>query len=72
MFRGEAGAAFADRCRHAQALYLRLLLAGFLIAPRGMGAIPTIATEQDVDDLADAIGQVLVEMERAGEPALAR
>jgi hypothetical protein len=36
-----------------------------------MGAIPAIATEQDVDDLADAIGRALVSigLTRAAEPA---
>ncbi len=72
VFRGETGAAFAAGAGQPSELYLRLLLAGFLIAPRGMGAIPTVATERDVDDLADAIGDALVEMDRAGEPALAR
>jgi hypothetical protein len=33
-----------------------------------MGAIPTVATEQDVDDLADAIGRVLRLIERSREP----
>ena len=37
------------------ALFIGLLLDGFYLAPRGMGAIPTVATEADVDDLADAI-----------------
>ncbi|MHB8460730.1 MAG: aspartate aminotransferase family protein [Candidatus Limnocylindrales bacterium] len=40
-------------------LFLGLLLAGFYVAPRGMGAIPAIATESDVDDLAAAIERVL-------------
>jgi glutamate-1-semialdehyde 2,1-aminomutase len=60
VFRGEADAAFAPGAGRPSELYLRLLLDGFLIAPRGMGAIPTVATEQDVDDLADAIGRALV------------
>ena len=30
-----------------------------------MGAIPAIATETDIDDLAAAIGRVLVALERA-------
>jgi glutamate-1-semialdehyde 2,1-aminomutase len=42
-----------------RALYLGLLLEGFAIAPRGMGAIPTVADEGDVDDLATAVGRVL-------------
>jgi glutamate-1-semialdehyde 2,1-aminomutase len=36
-------------------LFIRLLLAGFYLAPRGMGAIATPATDEDVDELADAI-----------------
>ncbi|HUQ78886.1 MAG TPA: aspartate aminotransferase family protein [Patescibacteria group bacterium] len=64
VFRGEAGAAFAPGAGAPAELYLRLLLDGFLIAPRGMGSIPTVATEQDVDDLADAIGRALVAIDR--------
>ncbi|MBA2718107.1 MAG: aspartate aminotransferase family protein [Chloroflexi bacterium] len=64
VFRGEAGAAFAVGAGQPSELYLRLLLDGFLIAPRGMGAIPTVATDQDVDDLADAIGRALVAIEK--------
>ena len=37
------------------ALYLGLVLDGFLLAPRGMGALNTAVTERDVDELADAI-----------------
>jgi glutamate-1-semialdehyde 2,1-aminomutase len=37
------------------ALYLGLVLDGFLLAPRGMGALSTVATEHDVDRLVDAI-----------------
>jgi glutamate-1-semialdehyde 2,1-aminomutase len=59
VFRGEAGAAFAPGAGRPSDLFLGLLLEGFYLAPRGMGAIPTVATEQDVDDLADAIGRVL-------------
>ena len=40
-------------------LFVGLLLEGFYVAPRGMGAIPAIATTSDVDDLAAAIGRVL-------------
>jgi glutamate-1-semialdehyde 2,1-aminomutase len=36
-------------------LFLGLLVDGFHLAPRGMGAISTPVTEQDVDALADAI-----------------
>jgi glutamate-1-semialdehyde 2,1-aminomutase len=59
VFRGDGGAAFAPAASRPSELYLGLLLKGFMIAPRGMGAIPAVATEQDVDDLADAIGRVL-------------
>jgi glutamate-1-semialdehyde 2,1-aminomutase len=37
------------------ALFLGLLLDGFHLAPRGMGALATPATEGDVDDLAAAV-----------------
>jgi glutamate-1-semialdehyde 2,1-aminomutase len=59
VFRGEGGAAFAPAAGRPSELYLGLLLEGYMIAPRGMGAIPAVATEGDVDDLADAIGRVL-------------
>jgi glutamate-1-semialdehyde 2,1-aminomutase len=36
-------------------LWIRLLLAGFSLAPRGMGAMATPATDADVDELATAI-----------------
>jgi len=39
----------------AGALFLGLLVAGFHLAPRGMGALSTPTTEADVDDLAAAI-----------------
>ncbi len=44
------------------AIYLGLLLDGFQIAPRGMGAIATPTTDADVDDLAAAILGRLVAM----------
>ena len=44
-----------DGLTASQSLFLGLLLDGFHLAPRGMGAIATPATEQDVDELADAI-----------------
>lgn len=37
------------------ALFLGLLLDGFHLAPRGMGALATPTTERDVDDLAEAV-----------------
>jgi glutamate-1-semialdehyde 2,1-aminomutase len=39
-------------------LFLGLLLEGFYLAPRGMGAIATPASDADVDDLAEAIVKV--------------
>ena len=50
-------------------LFLGLLLEGFFLAPRGMGAIPAIATEADIDDLAAAIGRALAAIEPVREPA---
>jgi glutamate-1-semialdehyde 2,1-aminomutase len=46
-------------------LFLGLLLEGFYVAPRGMGGIPLIATEADIDDLVAAIGHVLTAIQRA-------
>ena len=37
------------------ALFLGLLMDGFQLAPRGMGALATPTTDQDVDDLAAAV-----------------
>jgi glutamate-1-semialdehyde 2,1-aminomutase len=37
------------------ALFLGILLDGFLLAPRGMGALATPTTDADVDDLAAAV-----------------
>ena len=45
----------ADGLTATETLFLGLLLDGFHMAPRGMGAISTPATEQDVDELADAV-----------------
>ena len=56
---GDGVSAVATGVAGAPALFLGLLLEGFYLAPRGMGAIPTIATEADVDDLVAAIGRVL-------------
>jgi glutamate-1-semialdehyde 2,1-aminomutase len=44
-----------DGLTASQSLFLGLLLDGFHLAPRGMGAIATPATEQDVDELTDAV-----------------
>ncbi|MFL5751152.1 MAG: aminotransferase class III-fold pyridoxal phosphate-dependent enzyme, partial [Chloroflexota bacterium] len=48
----------------SQTLFLGLLLDGFHLAPRGMGAISTPAAERDVDELADAIVTRLAVMTR--------
>ena len=55
---GEAVSAIATGAP-AAALWLGLLLEGFYLAPRGMGAISIPATTADVDDLADATLRVL-------------
>jgi glutamate-1-semialdehyde 2,1-aminomutase len=68
---GEAVSAIATGVAGAPALFLGLLLEGFYLAPRGMGAIPAIATETDIDELAGAIGRVLAAIQRAAEPARA-
>ena len=39
------------------------------MAPRGMGAIPAIATETDVDDLVGAIGRSLAALQREPQTA---
>lgn len=51
-----------------ETLFLGMLVDGFHLAPRGMGAISTPATEADVDALADAIGGRLAAMQRAPVP----
>ena len=66
---GEPAAAFATGVDGGPTLFLGLLLEGFHLAPRGMGSIPLIATEADVDDLAEAIGRALVAMQRVPEAA---
>ena len=69
VFRGEGVTAFATGVAGGPTLFLGLLLEGFYLAPRGMGAIPAIATETDIDDLAAAIGRTLVALEPSREPA---
>ncbi len=69
VFTGEGVAAFATGVSAAPTLFLGLLLAGFHLAPRGMGAIPLIASEADVDDLAAAIGRVLGAVARVPQVA---
>ncbi len=56
----------------APGLFLGLLLEGFYLAPRGMGAVPLVATDADVDELAAAIGRVLLRLQPATEGAAAR
>ena len=46
----------------ASALFLGLLLDGFHLAPRGMGALSTVATDADVDDLVAAVVERLGSM----------
>ena len=71
VFSGSGVTAFATGVAGGPTLFLALVLDGFYLAPRGMGAIPAIATEADIDDLSDAIGRALVTLAqaRAGEPA---
>ena len=66
---GAAASAVATGVGDVPGLFVGLLLEGFYVAPRGMGAIPAIATEQDVDDLAAAVGRVLVALRRTPEMA---
>jgi glutamate-1-semialdehyde 2,1-aminomutase len=66
---GETVSAAATGVAGAPALFLGLLLDGFYLAPRGMGAIPAIAGEADIDELADSIGRVLGAIRRVPEPA---
>jgi glutamate-1-semialdehyde 2,1-aminomutase len=47
----------------APGLWLGLLLEGFYLAPRGMGAMALPATTADVDDLADAALRVLASLQ---------
>ena len=50
-----AGLTAPDGLTPASALFLGLLLDGFHLAPRGMGALATPTTDADVDDLATAV-----------------
>jgi glutamate-1-semialdehyde 2,1-aminomutase len=45
------------------AQFLGLLLDGFHVAPRGMGALATPATDEDVDDFTDAVTGRLAAMQ---------
>jgi glutamate-1-semialdehyde 2,1-aminomutase len=51
-----------------ETLFLGLLVDGLHLAPRGMGAISTPATEADVDALADAVVARLAAMQSAAVP----
>jgi glutamate-1-semialdehyde 2,1-aminomutase len=44
-----------DQLSPTETLFLGLLVDGFHLAPRGMGAISTPATEEDIDALADVV-----------------
>ncbi len=59
VFVGEDQSAVATCIPTQASLFLGLLLEGFYLAPRGMGAIPAIATEADVDELGAAITRQL-------------
>jgi glutamate-1-semialdehyde 2,1-aminomutase len=57
-----------DQLSPTESLFLGLLIDGFHLAPRGMGAISTPAAEGDVDALADAVVGRLVAMQPAAVP----
>ena len=57
-----------DGLSATEALFLGLLVDGFHLAPRGMGAMSTPTTEADVDALADAVIGRLAAMQPAGVP----
>ena len=59
VFAGETESAVATGTSTASDIFLGLLLEGFLVAPRGMGAVAAVATDDDIDALADAFGRVL-------------
>ena len=59
VFAGASESAVATGHDAASELFLGLLLEGFYLAPRGMGAIAVPATESDIDELADAILRVV-------------
>ncbi len=62
VFAGPRATAFATGVAGGPTLFLALLLEGFYVAPRGMGAIPTVATERDIDALGGAIARGLSEL----------
>ncbi|MGZ3587351.1 MAG: hypothetical protein ACXVAP_08890, partial [Candidatus Limnocylindrales bacterium] len=51
----QGGSAVAAAAATPGEIFLGLLMDGFFLAPRGMGALATPATELDVDELAGAI-----------------
>jgi glutamate-1-semialdehyde 2,1-aminomutase len=57
-----------DTLSPAETLFLGLLNDGFHLAPRGMGAISTPATEEDIDALAAAVVARLAVMRPAAVP----
>jgi glutamate-1-semialdehyde 2,1-aminomutase len=57
-----------DPLNPAETLFLGLLVDGFHLAPRGMGAISTPAAEGDIDELADAVVGRLAAMRRSAVP----
>jgi glutamate-1-semialdehyde 2,1-aminomutase len=65
LFQVHAGETVAATATGAPAagLWLGLLLEGFYLAPRGMGAIALPTTTADVDDLADATLRVLASLQ---------
>lgn len=67
-----AVSAVATGVEEAPGLFLGLLLEGFYIAPRGMGAIPLVASDSDVDELAAAINRVVGRIQGTPERAAAR
>jgi glutamate-1-semialdehyde 2,1-aminomutase len=71
VFSGAGVTAFATGVAAGPTLFLGLLLEGFYLAPRGMGAIPTVASETDIDGFAAAIGRTLAALTHEREPASA-
>jgi glutamate-1-semialdehyde 2,1-aminomutase len=69
VFSGTGATAFATGVAGGPTLFLALMLEGMYLAPRGMGAIPAIATESDVDDLIAAIRRALAVLEAVPEAA---
>jgi glutamate-1-semialdehyde aminotransferase len=55
----------AEELTASQALFLGLLLDGFHVAPRGMGAISTPMTESDIDAFVEAAVDRLASMREA-------